>query len=555
MIRFVVLTTQRSGSTLFCETLDQSPRIYCMQECCRYDLSRKSPYSFSHFLHQLKIDFQSLPPEDRTLLLAKYLDTLTAERKGVKAIGFKVMYDQLDRMPEIQHWMMQRSARVIHLMRANLLKRLVSWIVLKKATRRANSNQPLPQVRVRIETHELIDLLHDMALQVAHHQQMFSHSFPYMETNYEHFIRFQKRESDRVGAFLALGSLGYLKSDLVKVNSDSLRDVIANYDEVAEVLRGSPFAQFLDAPGKRIGHRSQQKVGSGRRWKYQQWSIGIYKGASPFVLQPAKGLKNPVLTAADVTDIPAQSVADPFMICETNIWYMFFEVMNAITGRGEIGLATSIDGLEWHYQQKVLKESFHLSYPYVFKWNRNYYMIPETRTAGCGVRLYQATEFPYKWSFVQKLLPDDYADASLIRYRNTWWLFALKARDILTLHFAKNLTGPWVEHPRSPLLQDKHIGRPGGRLVVFQNRLIRYAQDGVPLYGSRVWALEIERLTPTDYCERLLSDRPVLEGSGQGWNAGGMHHIDALRMNRNRWIACVDGFQIQTEEWSTQVWG
>jgi hypothetical protein len=35
---------------------------------------------------------------------------------------------------------------------------------------------------------------------------------------------------------------------------------------------------------------------------------------------------------------------------------------------GEIGLATSEDGLKWDYKQVVLNEPFHLSYPYVFEW-------------------------------------------------------------------------------------------------------------------------------------------------------------------------------------------
>src|SRR5687767_8104954 len=95
------------------------------------------------------------------------------------------------------------------------------------------------------------------------------------------------------------------------------------------------------------------------------WSIGIYSGESPFHLRPADGSHNPVLTRQNVSDVPACFVADPFMLQVRGTWHMFFEVMNSRSGRGEIGWATSEDALKWKYRQIVLREPFHLSYPYV----------------------------------------------------------------------------------------------------------------------------------------------------------------------------------------------
>jgi len=48
-----------------------------------------------------------------------------------------------------------------------------------------------------------------------------------------------------------------------------------------------------------------------------------------------------------VTDITADFVSDPFMLRDGAVWYMFFEVWNTRTGQGDIGLATSSDGLNW----------------------------------------------------------------------------------------------------------------------------------------------------------------------------------------------------------------
>ncbi len=48
--------------------------------------------------------------------------------------------------------------------------------------------------------------------------------------------------------------------------------------------------------------------------------------------------------------------------------HMFFEVLPADTERARSDLATSSNGLDWTYEQIVLREDFHLSYPYVFEW-------------------------------------------------------------------------------------------------------------------------------------------------------------------------------------------
>ena len=271
------------------------------------------------------------------------------------------------------------------------------------------------------------------------------------------------------------------------------------------------------------------------------WSIAIYTGTTPFNLQPAP----PVLTKADVTDIPADFVADPFMLHRDNTWYMFFEVWHSQTQLGEIGLATSNDALTWTYDRIVLKEPFHLSYPHVFEWHGVPYMIPETLNAG-AVCLYKALDFPYRWSVVARLIEGQLADPSLVRFDDRWWLFACSTpyqHDTLRLYFADELTGPWTEHPKSPLIQnDKCRARPAGRILNFDNRLFRFAQECTPHYGSGVRAFEITKLTTDSYAEVELAI-PILKASGTGWNASGMHHIDAHQQPNGQWLACVDGMQ------------
>lgn len=271
------------------------------------------------------------------------------------------------------------------------------------------------------------------------------------------------------------------------------------------------------------------------------WSIGIYKGDSPYRLRPATA--GPTLTKDHVTDVPATFVADPFMI-RAGSWYMFFEVL-LTSNKGEIALATSENGLDWTYQQIVLREDFHLSYPYVFKWQDTYYMIPETLGAN-AVCLYEADDFPTRWSLKTKLIEGQAADPSIIRFDDKWWMFTCSTpyqHDTLRLYFADEITGPWREHPKSPLTRnDQRRARPAGRVLTLNDKLIRFAQDCVPLYGSRVRAFDVLELTTTHYVEVENLASPILQPGGTGWNALGMHHIDAHQQPDGSWLACVDGY-------------
>lgn len=275
----------------------------------------------------------------------------------------------------------------------------------------------------------------------------------------------------------------------------------------------------------------------------ESWAIGIYEADSNFNFKPAPNVKNPVIAAKHITDVKAEFVADPFMLYENGVWHMFFEVLDATDNLGDIALATSLDGIKWNYQKVVLEEPFHLSYPYVFKWENDYYMIPETYQSR-EVRLYKATHFPEQWSLEKILLKDsDYVDASIVHFNGRWWIFSsTTANDILRLHHADSLLGEWTEHPSSPLITNNpHLARPAGRVVNLNNKLIRFAQDDQPTYGLQVYGFEITDLTPHSYAERaLLGGKAIVEPSGSGWNSVGMHHIDLHEVNSNQWIACVD---------------
>ena len=275
----------------------------------------------------------------------------------------------------------------------------------------------------------------------------------------------------------------------------------------------------------------------------QRWSIGILTGSSPLDLSPVPG--NPVLSHRDVDDIPAEFVADPFLIRRGGTWHLFFEVLNSATGKGDIGLAVSDDASNWQYRGVVLSEPFHLSYPLVFSWQGECFMVPETLDLE-GVNIYRASRFPDVWQREGCILEGIFADPTVFRFAEQWWMFACPRpyfHDTLCLFSSPELMGPWRPHARNPLISsDPRRARPGGRVIEFQDRLFRFAQVREPFYGTAVRAFEITTLNSQEYGEGEALEGPLLGPSGQGWNAGGMHHIDAQVDESGAIIAAVDGW-------------
>jgi hypothetical protein len=327
----------------------------------------------------------------------------------------------------------------------------------------------------------------------------------------------------------------FSRAGLSGEEQEVLRDELEQCQAVGLIIDGDPFDPLL------------QNLYLAAPQREALWSIGIFTGPSPLDLQPVPSVTQPVLTQRDVTDVSAVFLADPFLARDERGWHLFFEVMNWRTCKGEIGCASSTDGLHWTYGRIVLAEAFHLSYPYVFEWEGAWYMVPESYQAGAAL-LYKATEFPVAWSCVGPLLRGPYlADTSLFRHDGRWWLFTDTSRDFhndtLRLFHADDLQGPWREHLQSPVVTgNAHIARPGGRVVEVDGRLLRFTQNCMPYYGTDVRAFTIDELTTTTYREREHPGNPILKPAETGWNAGGMHHIDPHRLPDGSWLAAVDGW-------------
>ncbi|MEI6516297.1 MAG: hypothetical protein WCO77_09975 [bacterium] len=283
-----------------------------------------------------------------------------------------------------------------------------------------------------------------------------------------------------------------------------------------------------------------------------QWSTSIYVGDSPFNLHPLPGVTHPLLSKDNIAPEQVIDVGDSFLARKDDLWYLFVEVVGAVDHHGCIGYAVSTNLTQWTWRGIVLREPFHLSYPYVFEWDHEWFMIPESRQAG-DIRLYKAQAFPAKWTLVASLIKGEYRDSSIIRHDNKWWIFTSGYQGKLYLYYADTLTGPWTAHPGNPVRQDWHTTRGGGRIIDYQGRLYRFVQDGIPGYGCQTFAMEITALTPGTFSERMVGTNAILKASGTGWNAIGMHTIDPHQISGTNWVAAVDGLRVYVPSDSREV--
>ncbi|MBS4179139.1 glucosamine inositolphosphorylceramide transferase family protein [Lederbergia citrea] len=279
------------------------------------------------------------------------------------------------------------------------------------------------------------------------------------------------------------------------------------------------------------------------------WSINVFKSETLISKRPDRfKLEKTSLQASEITDVRAEFVADPFIISYREKFYMFFEILDKSSGKGIIGLATSNDGENWKYDRTVLKENYHLSYPYVFTFKNEFYMIPESSEAN-RVLLYKAKNFPYDWEIVSELIEGKYVDSSIFQYQNKWWMLAGKSGK-LHLFYSDKLEKNWIEHPKSPLITNNtNITRPGGRVIVDEENIYRYAQDGQPNYGSAIRAFKIIHLSESAYEEEKVN--LVLSGSkiDDDWKKDGMHSIDQVKISENKWLVAVDGHILENKSY------
>ena len=303
-------------------------------------------------------------------------------------------------------------------------------------------------------------------------------------------------------AYIAQKALHYLKIYLEKLSEGT--------ESSLNHLRSSDLSHPRDPSAfelcsyifKRIFRTLQEKK-TLRQGKEQQWNVAFKKAEwNPTIL--SQGISFPINSD--------QFFADPFVITKDNRHYCFVEEYDFKTSLGHIS-AFELTEKEALPLGVVFKEPFHLSFPYLFEYQNELYMCPETSGAR-EIRVYKCNEFPMRWTFVKAIMKDISAvDSMLFEQEGRWWMLtnidSLQRNDHCTELLAFSADSPlsdkWTAHPSNPLMINPKKARNGGLLRKGRD-LYRVSQvQGFGVYGAASCIHKILNISQSDYREETVA--------------------------------------------------
>jgi hypothetical protein len=205
--------------------------------------------------------------------------------------------------------------------------------------------------------------------------------------------------------------------------------------------------------------------------------------------------------------------ADPFLYTHDGRTFCFVEDLIYKTNRGHI-TALEIIGTKVVERGIAVKEPFHLSFPFLFKYQNDLYMCPEASESR-QIRIYRCTEFPLKWELHSVAMENVSAvDTLLFEKEGRWWMLTSMDQSGTLDHgselylFSSDspLNNHWVPHPQNPIRIDAHGGRNAG-LIAEGARLFRIAQrQGFDRYGEGILVYEIKNISESMFTEELVTE-------------------------------------------------
>ena len=205
--------------------------------------------------------------------------------------------------------------------------------------------------------------------------------------------------------------------------------------------------------------------------------------------------------------------ADPFVVEKDNKNYCFVECFNYAEKKAKINVF-ELSEKGYTFLGTALEESFHLSFPFIFEFNNEFYMVPES-SKNRDIRLYKCQNFPLKWELQEILIDDiDAADTMIFQKNNKWWMMTnedpLKLDNHnyqMNIYYSDNLlNGEWISHKNNPIIMDANSARNAG-LLLDEDNVFRVSQafGFYKKYGENFSINKIESISETGYSEKIFS--------------------------------------------------
>ena len=247
-----------------------------------------------------------------------------------------------------------------------------------------------------------------------------------------------------------------------------------------------------------------------RKWRNKYLLKNNYRWG---VAYQASGWANLVMHRAQtIPNPPGHFLADPFVLSDHQHSYCFVEDYNYQDARACISV------YELHSEGStrigpVIREPFHLSFPFLFQYQSRHYLCPES-SANREIRLYECTALPDQWVFKKTLMRNiAAADTMLLEHDGRWWLLTNidsaeggnYGSELHVFYASEPITDAWTPHPQNPVIVDPTRARNGG-LLFEGSAIYRVSQrQGFDAYGQSAAINRITALTPSVYQEEVVA--------------------------------------------------
>ncbi|WP_111682642.1 glucosamine inositolphosphorylceramide transferase family protein [Winogradskyella tangerina] len=274
---------------------------------------------------------------------------------------------------------------------------------------------------------------------------------------------------------------------------------------------------------------------------FNQWAL---------IFLNTEGTKDPFNLSSYIKILPPKDRfwADPFLIKEKDKYYLFIEELIYKNKLGHLSVMEIAADGSYKQPKTILVKDYHLSYPFVFKDNGDYYMIPET-SGNKDIQLYKAKNFPLEWELHQTLMTDVVAvDTTIYKENDTYWMFTSQKNHKgtsknaeLFLYSSNTLNSTnWKPHPLNPIVRNIETARPAGAIFQKDGQLFRSSQVCSHHYGYGLNIIEITQLSSTEYEEnvelRLLPNWDQKINAVHTFNKADDLYISDIKLKRSRFL-------------------
>ncbi|MHA1381530.1 MAG: sulfotransferase domain-containing protein [Candidatus Helarchaeota archaeon] len=282
--KFVILSTQRSGTSFLRLYLNSHPQIRChgeiflrkygakdgFPEYCKTSFGRRLLYSLR--INELLLDgffneffYNSSFSGPWTSMYNWHEYQPRTKLQQEKAVGFKLMYNQIEpdslrykklpipvkliyrrinTIPILKNYLILNNFNIMHLIRKNPIRIEVSKLISRKTGVHHVVAKQNIVVKVFVDPTTIVSKCQNILDEQDKYRKYFAKN-PYLEISYEEFIANKTEITRKILNFLGVDDIGTLNSPFIRTNPGRLKDIISNYDDIKQVLKNTSFEKYL----------------------------------------------------------------------------------------------------------------------------------------------------------------------------------------------------------------------------------------------------------------------------------------------------------------------